>query len=114
MKTVSVADFAARLHEGAQVFDTRPPAQYDKDALPGARPLSLAAVQAGKLPDLALDEPIYLICERGMMSDLVGLYLEAAGFTAVYHVEGGMVAWRREGFEASEVPTPAASAPERP
>jgi rhodanese-related sulfurtransferase len=102
VKTIAVADFAARLHEGAQAFDTRPLAQYEKDALPGAHHLSLEGVQAGQLPDLALDKPVYLICERGLMSDLVALYLEAAGFSEVYNVAGGMVAWRRAQLELSE------------
>lgn len=102
MKTISVRDFARHLHEGAQVFDTRPLEQYRRDALPGVRHLSLAAVQAGELPELPLDEPLYLLCERGLMSDLVALYLEAAGFSEVYNVEGGMLAWRRAQLEDSE------------
>ena len=102
MRSVSVTDFAVRLREGAQVFDTRPLAQYKRDALPGVQHLSLEGVQAGQLPELPLDEPVYLICERGLMSDLVGLYLEAAGYEQVYNVEGGMRAWRQAELHVGE------------
>ena len=56
--------------------------------------MSLEAVQAGELPDLPKDTPIYLLCERGQVSELVGLYLEAAGFENVHNVAGGITAWR--------------------
>lgn len=102
MKSISAADFAERLLEGARVFDTRPLLQVERDPLPGAEHLSLERVQAGELPELAPDEPVYLVCERGMMSDLVGLYLEAAGMSEVYNVEGGLAAWRRLGREGGD------------
>jgi rhodanese-related sulfurtransferase len=54
----------------------------------------LEAVQVGKLPEVPKERPIYLICERGLVSELVGLYLEAAGFEHVFNVEGGMQALR--------------------
>jgi rhodanese-related sulfurtransferase len=95
MQSVSIEDFIERLEAGARAFDTRPLASYRQDALPGVAHLSLEKVQAGKLPEIDKSEPIYLICERGMVSELAGLYLEAAGFRAVYNVEGGMIAWRR-------------------
>ena len=55
--------------------------------------LSLDTVQRGDLPGLEPSTPIYLVCERGQVSELAGLYLEAAGFTAVYHLAGGTRAW---------------------
>jgi rhodanese-related sulfurtransferase len=51
--------------------------------------------QAGDFPAVPRDEPVYLICERGQISELVGLYLKEAGFGEVYNVEGGMLAWRQ-------------------
>ena len=57
------------------------------------RPLDLTALQRGELPELARDTPVYLVCERGQVSELAGLYLEAAGFTHVYHLAGGTKAW---------------------
>ena len=72
-------------------FDVRPVPKQVFGLEP--RPLNLDAVQKGKLPELARDTPVYLVCERGQVSELAGLYLEAAGFTAVYHLAGGTKAW---------------------
>lgn len=96
MQSVSLSDFLAAQQQGAAVFDTRSRAQYQHDALPGAAHLPLEAVQAGAVPELAKDTPIYLICERGVISELVGYYLEAAGFTKVANVAGGMIAYRAQ------------------
>ena len=94
MKAVSVANFRQALTEGAAAFDTRTGARYRQDGLPGVAHLPLEAVQAGELPDVPKEEAVYLVCERGQMSELAGLYLEAAGFKEVYNVAGGMLAWR--------------------
>ncbi|MEZ4629670.1 MAG: rhodanese-like domain-containing protein [Deinococcales bacterium] len=57
--------------------------------------LSLAEVQAGKLPHITKDVKLYLLCERGQISELVGLYLELAGFTEIYNLAGGLRALRQ-------------------
>jgi rhodanese-related sulfurtransferase len=53
------------------------------------RPLSLAAVQDGEMPEVPRDLPVYLVCELGHFSELVGLHLELAGFRDVRHLPGG-------------------------
>lgn len=89
MQHVTLSELYAAAEAGAAVFDLRPAPPY----LPGAAPLTLEAVQAGDLPDLPPDAPIYLVCARGQVSELAGLYLEAAGFTNVFHLAGGLRAW---------------------
>lgn len=94
MERVDVATFAAALERGEAAFDTRSAAQFAHDALPGTRQLTLEQVQTGDLPPVEPDEPLYLICAWGTVSELVAMYLEAAGFRNVYTVAGGMAAWR--------------------
>lgn len=94
MQSVDIEGLEKALSDGGTLFDTRSLVQQQRDGLPGRRPISLEEVQEGTLPDLPKDTPIYLICERGQISELVGLYLEEAGFSEVYNVEGGMMAWR--------------------
>ena len=94
MRSVDIEQFLLELQGGALAFDVRTEAQHQRDGLPGTRVLSLEEVQAGSLPDVPKEEPVYLICERGQVSELAGLYLEAAGFGEVYNVAGGMGAWR--------------------
>jgi len=95
MKSTDIATFAAALERGATVFDTRSYAQYQQDGLAGSEHLPLEQVQAGSLPSVPPENAVYLICERGQVSELVGLYLEDAGFQHVVNVAGGMVAWRQ-------------------
>ena len=94
MQSVTRAELEAGITAGGVLFDLRP--------VPGAvfglepRPLDVAAVQQGRLPDLPPDTPLYLVCGRGQVSELAGMYLEAAGFTAVSHLAGGLRAWPEE------------------
>jgi rhodanese-related sulfurtransferase len=76
------------------VFDLRAPALIERESVSGAKPLSLESLQNNQFPDLPKDTPLYIICERGAVSELAGLYLETAGFTEVYNLLGGMIAWR--------------------
>ena len=92
MNSIDVATLLKKLPD-VTLFDTRPQALIEKDGLPGARAISLESVQAGELPGVPKDEPVYLICQRGAVSELLGLYLEASGFTEVYNVAGGMNAY---------------------
>jgi rhodanese-related sulfurtransferase len=78
------------------VFDLRPPPTVQRESIPGAKVLSLEDLQNNHFPNLPKETSIYLICERGAISELAGLYLEAAGFTEVYNLAGGMIAWREE------------------
>lgn len=91
MEQVSRKDLEAGVAAGGVLFDVRPIPQLVFGLEP--QPLSLDAVQRGELPSVAPSTPVYLVCGRGQVSELVGLYLEAAGFTQVHHLAGGLRAW---------------------
>ena len=96
MKSLSPLEFNSILETSASIFDTRSEALYKYNGLSRTNHLSLENVQAGHYPDLPKETPIYLICELGRISGLVGMYLEAEGFSEVYNLEGGLVAYRLE------------------
>ena len=91
MDAVSHTELVAGVAAGGVLFDMRPIPKRVFGLEPA--PLNLDALQAGVVPELTRDTPVYLICERGQISELAGLYLEAAGFTQVYHLAGGTKAW---------------------
>lgn len=91
MEAVTREGLERGIAAGGTLFDVRPQPKPVFGLAP--QPLSLEAVQRGELPDLAPDTPVYLVCERGQVSELAGLYLEAAGFAQVYHLAGGTKAW---------------------
>lgn len=90
------ADEAARAYRRGAVFlDVRSPTLHRRDGLDASRSLPLEAIQAGALPDgVDPDQPVYLVCERGLLSELAGLYLEQAGYLEVHNVLGGLRALR--------------------
>jgi rhodanese-related sulfurtransferase len=95
MRGVSATDAAGAFRDGAVFLDVRTRAQHARDGLPGSGSLPLEAVQAGEIPrDVDRDAPIYLVCERGLLSELAGLYLETAGFAHAFNVLGGLRALR--------------------
>ncbi len=89
MRTLKPELLPSFLQENPVVVDVRPPEQYNPDDFAGALHLPLADIQHGN-HSLPKDRPILLICERGVMSELAGLYLEAAGYAQVYNLEGGL------------------------
>ena len=91
MERVSRDELREGVAAGGVLLDLRPLPQPVFGLLPTS--LSLDAVGRGELPDLAPDTPLYLVCERGQVSELAGLYLEAAGFKNVCHLAGGTRAW---------------------
>lgn len=51
-----------------------------------------------KLP-VAKDAKIVLYCRSGRMSEIAGATLAGLGYTNVFHVEGGFVAWSKAGHD---------------
>lgn len=94
MESVTRAELEQGVATGGVLFDLRPAPEAVFGLEP--RPLDLTAVQRGHLPDLPPDTQLFLVCARGQVSALAGLYLEAAGFTAVSHLAGGSRAWPEE------------------
>lgn len=76
------------------VVDVRPPEQYNQDDFIQALHVPLSDIQHGN-HNLPKDRPLLLVCERGVMSELAGLYLEAAGYQQVYNLEGGLQKLRK-------------------
>ncbi|RIH86659.1 rhodanese-like domain-containing protein [Calidithermus roseus] len=94
MRILKAEMLEAFLQENPLIVDVRPEAEYARGSLEGAIHLPVKAIQHGD-HDLPKDRPILLICERGAMSELAGLYLEAAGYEQVYNLEGGLRALKK-------------------
>lgn len=102
LRWVEVTELAHRLaskHRIA-VIDVRMPTDFAGPLghIGGARNLPLAEVQR-RLPELAglKNEPVVLVCRTQKMSSSAAALLDAAGFTNVSVLRGGMVQWSTEG-----------------
>jgi len=85
--------------KGGQLIDVRTAEEYAAGHIDGAINLSLQDIQAGKMPTIAKDKPIYLYCHSGNRSGQATTILKAAGYTniidlgAITHVQslGGTI-----------------------
>ncbi|AWR85918.1 hypothetical protein Mtai_v1c06710 [Meiothermus taiwanensis WR-220] len=94
MRTLKPELLKSFLQENPVVVDVRPPGQYKPGDLEGALHIPLSEIQQGS-HNLPKDRPLLLVCERGVLSELAGLYLEAAGYEQVYNLEGGLQKLRK-------------------
>jgi rhodanese-related sulfurtransferase len=85
--------------ENAVFLDVREPKEYEGGRLPGAIhiPLSQLAGRTNELSKLA-SRPVVAYCDSGRRSRMAGGALGKAGFQAVYSLEGGILAWKKDGL----------------
>jgi rhodanese-related sulfurtransferase len=49
-----------------------------------------------RLQELDTSKPVVVVCHHGIRSQRVALFLEHAGFEAVYNLRGGVDAWAKQ------------------
>ncbi len=80
------------------LLDVREPWEYEEVHIPGALLIPL-----GELPDrleeVPSDEDVIIVCRSGNRSDQARRYLTRQGFGNVSNMLGGMLDWRRAGYE---------------
>lgn len=89
------------LHEHRQnkdshfLLDVREPDEYAFGNISGSTliPLGQVADRSGELPR---DVPVYIHCRSGVRSGKAVAALQQQGFTNVYNVAGGILAWARD------------------
>ena len=101
-KAKSVGNLEATVlmnQKNALVLDVRETREYANGKLPGAThiPLSQMASRAGELAKHA-SRPVIAYCARGQRSRLAASALAKAGFADIYHLNGGIDAWRAAGL----------------
>ncbi|WP_251025633.1 MULTISPECIES: rhodanese-like domain-containing protein [Exiguobacterium] len=79
-------------NEEITLLDVRESSEYEGGHIEGAVNASLSSLDANQLP-YPKDEPIYVICRSGNRSAQAASQLQDAGYTEIYDVSGGMMAW---------------------
>ena len=95
-ETVSVGEAARLRKAGAQVVDVREAVEWRRGHVPGAVHIPVHAIGRRGPAELDSDRPVVLLCASGHRSTLAARTLVKRGFTKVYDVHGGMMAWHRE------------------
>ncbi|MFA9413486.1 MULTISPECIES: rhodanese-like domain-containing protein [unclassified Streptococcus] len=87
---ISFADVEQAVADGAVFYDVRSKAEYDSGNFGITESFPITDMEAGKLPDLPKDTPIYVHCLKGIRSAQATKILRDAGFITIYDM-GGLV-----------------------
>jgi rhodanese-related sulfurtransferase len=79
------------------LLDVRGRDEAARGGLPDARLIPLGELP-GRYSELETGEPIAVYCHSGVRSASACRFLAERGFTDLYHLEGGIVAWARAGL----------------
>jgi adenylyltransferase/sulfurtransferase len=95
-----LADLLAAREAGETEFelvDVREPGEHAMVSIPGSRLIPQGRLLSGEAwSELPRDRDIVFHCKSGVRSANVLAAAEQAGFTAVSHLEGGVLAWVRD------------------
>ncbi len=97
LNDISAAELMVKLANGENVhlLDVREPIEFHTYNI-GGQNLPLG-ILSNSLDDLAYnkEEEIVVICQRGIRSETGRRILAAAGYSKVYNLTGGLLAYRR-------------------
>lgn len=111
--TLSLAEAAAKLHDGDVVFvDIRDPRELEREGMiPGAFPATRGMLEFWVDPAspyykdiFSQDKQFVLYCGSGWRSALAAATLVDMGMDRVAHVEGGFSAWKQADLPVAEKP----------
>ena len=96
MKEISVQELKEKMDKGEdfQLIDVREEFEYEVSNLGGTLiPLGGILIEAEKV---AKDKPVIVQCRSGKRSAAAIMQLEQLGYTNLYNLQGGILAWAAE------------------
>ena len=82
-------DYPEKTHLGT-ILDVRTPAEYGEWHIPGAVNLPLNTIR-DRLPDLPIDQPLFVYCRVGFRGYLAYRILVQSGFAHTFNLAGGVL-----------------------
>lgn len=98
-KDVDVAEFESLAEKGnGLLLDVRTPEEFAEGHLDGCMLMDFNSPGfRDEVAKLDRDNPVYLYCRSGGRSGRAADIMTDMGFKEVYNLEGGIMAWQREG-----------------
>jgi rhodanese-related sulfurtransferase len=96
---ISVTDYLYHFAEAStryQLIDVRETDEYESGHLPRAVHIPLGDILA-RAEEISKDLPVVLVCARGGRSGMAAEQLASVGFTDLYNIQGGTIAWAEDG-----------------
>jgi hydroxyacylglutathione hydrolase len=85
---------------GRLIVDVRGQSEREEDSIPGSRHAFLGDI-LNQMRDVPKDQPLVLQCGSGSRSAIGASVLQAAGFSDVANMKGGIDGWREAGLPVS-------------
>ncbi len=100
IQTITAEELHQLINSGEPplLVDVRSAEEYKQDGhIPGARllPLPLLPLRRSEIP---LDLPVVMVCRSGARSSSACEHLVNNGYTQIYNLVGGMMAWDKAGY----------------
>ncbi len=96
MQTIAPKSVAERTN--AFILDVRTPLEYREIHAPGSVLHPLHELDPGKVREMSVGSPCYVMCRSGNRASAAAEKLRAAGLHDVQVIEGGIVAWEKAGL----------------
>jgi rhodanese-related sulfurtransferase len=96
MKEITVEELKRMKENGEdfQLIDVREDFEYQMSNLDGENiPLGGVLIETEKI---SKDKPVVVMCRSGKRSAMAIMQLEQQGFTNLYNLQGGILAWASE------------------
>ena len=104
-KNITVDEAQQLIQENSNliILDVRTQQEYDSGHIPNAVLISVEGL-ADTLGELDKTKPILVYCQSGVRSAQAGQILADNGFSEVYNLEGGIIAWQEAGAAVNHLP----------
>lgn len=86
------------LRHDLNILDVRDQDEWEEGHIRGATHIPYYSIEQ-HMKELDSSRPLAVLCASGQRSSLACSILQRHGFTGLFNVEGGMDAWKKEGFE---------------
>lgn len=97
-KTVTPREvYEQRTHKEVVIIDVRTPQEFRMERIREAQNKPLQTIQEW-VNTLPKDKKIYFVCRSGNRSAQAQRIAQQAGYENTYNMQGGMLAWKREGL----------------
>jgi rhodanese-related sulfurtransferase len=100
-KNITVAELETLMQQGSlRLVDVRTDAEIAQGKIPQGEPLPLHLIPM-RLGEMDKNETTVFYCRSGGRSAQAAAFVAANGFTDVYNLQGGIIAWANAGLPLS-------------
>lgn len=93
---ITADELASRISAGerVQVIDVRERSEWNDGHIPNSTLIPLGDF-AARINQIKRDQPVVMVCRSGNRSYYAAAALHSAGYTDVWNLTGGVIAWNR-------------------